>query len=649
MSLSIKRIVYMIGLIVGLLAAAGYGWRLHRDPNVPFLVNEQGAQWIRSGEYSIKSHLMEDTMCIFRGRFTVDQPPARAELVVRAMRQANVVLDGRTILETSADPKQWKQPYWVDLTSGLSSGHHELTVFTRNNLGPPCLLAYCIALGLATGPQWEWSSDAVLWSSVEPVDTPHLWEGAKQFPRADKALVHYLPLLLPLFIFVGLLTLFWAKLPGPCQACASPGIIRWGVIGLLVIQAGHNLFRLSPMAGYDAIAHIEYIRYAAENWRIPLATEGWQMFQQPLYYFVSAPLYILFHAFFSDDHTEQLLRILPLACGILHVEVCFRVLTILFPERKDLQSAGVVLAGFVPMNLYISHYISNESFAGLLIGLVILLSLRMLNNEPQVSIGHWLCIGIAFGLALLTKITAVLLAPALLLILLRPLISERQDIKTSVKSIFLRVIWVFGAALLIAGWYYVRNYAHMGRFFVGGWDPHRGFSWWQEPGYRTPYDFMYFGTALFYPVYASLAGFWDGIYATFWMDSFGGGVIVPKYFTPWNYGVLSAGMWLALLPTAAILLGIVIAAGQCYRRGLTPLVFTLLIILIFGAALVQHFLTNPNYCAAKAFYSLGALSCYAVLGTAGLEFLTRTRWLKPVVYGLLGCWAVASYIGHFIL
>ena len=40
--------------------------------------------------------------------------------------------------------------------------------------------------------------------------------------------------------------------------------------------------------GHDVIPHLDYIRYVAEHFAIPPRADGWQFYQPPLYYFLSA-------------------------------------------------------------------------------------------------------------------------------------------------------------------------------------------------------------------------------------------------------------------------------------------------------------------------------------------------------------------------
>lgn len=57
--------------------------------------------------------------------------------------------------------------------------------------------------------------------------------------------------------------------------------MRWGLLGLWAILSINNMFKLNYQAGSDVWGHIDYIDYIATKGTLPLAPEGWQMFQSP--------------------------------------------------------------------------------------------------------------------------------------------------------------------------------------------------------------------------------------------------------------------------------------------------------------------------------------------------------------------------------
>jgi hypothetical protein len=70
---------------------------------------------------------------------------------------------------------------------------------------------------------------------------------------------------------------------------------------------------------------------------------------------------------------------------------------------------------------------------------------------------------------------------------------------------------------------------------------------------------------------------------------------------------------------------------------------------LYLVAIFYLFLTVPFLSSAKATYALGLIPCFALIGTAGFEILTRKRFLRAAMYGLFACWAVGSYVSYFII
>ena len=110
-----------------------------------------------------------------------------------------------------------------------------------------------------------------------------------------------------------------------------------------------------------------------------------------------------------------------------------------------------------------------------------------------------------------------------------------------------------------------------------------------------------------------------------------------------------SGVWLSLLPSTAILIGFVVI--WCVKGGplCRMLRFSACSIVLYLAAIFYMFLTVPILSSAKATYALGLIPCFALIGTAGFEILTRQRFLRAAVYGFFACWAVGSYVSYFTI
>ena len=635
-------------VLVAAIGWAGYlAWLVRVDPGVVFLAPDACAEWIVANEPVLLGARYEG-FYLTRFRSRIDAGPTRdAVLTLRALRIAQVSLDGRPVFATPRDVRMWKRQYRVPLHLDERAGPHELLVEVVNENGPPALLACAPAIGVASGRGWEARKARDTAWAPALVAEPRPADISRRFPRADAALLAIWPALLGVLAVVAAVAVAIergvARLPA--WVGVSPSAFRWLLIGAWGVLAANNLPKIPPYVGFDVPAHLAYIRYLVEHWRIPLATEGWQMFQPPLYHALSALLvWMPAHPFLDEGTTERLLRVIPLACGTAQVELAYRAVRHVFPERADLQRLGTLLGGLLPINLYASQYVGNEPLTGCLTAAAIVLLLGWLRT-PEAALGgaaHWL-LGILLGLAVLAKPTAVLVVMPALLVLAHAHVQAGER-----PSRFLRAgTRTLVGLVVVAGWYYVRNWILLGTPFVGGWDASRGIGWWQEPGYRVPAHFISFGEALRFPLFGGVAGLWDAEYATFWLDGWLSSVMDYDHRPPWNYALMLPAPWLALLPMAALAAGVVSAPWHppTARRGL---VLAGGLVALYLTATLSLYLQVPIYAAAKATQLLGLTPCFAVLGAAGFGVLGSVRPLRPLLYGATACWACCAYLAYFV-
>jgi hypothetical protein len=399
----------------------------------------------------------------------------------------------------------------------------------------------------------------------------------------------------------------------------------------------------------DIGAHLDYIAYVADHWQVPFAQEGWQMFMPPLYYMVSAALLYLLPLNLGPDIMKIVLRAIPLLCGLGQIELCYRTVSSVYPDRDDLRCIGTIIGGFLPMNVYISQVVGNEPLCGFLSGIVILLIISNFFGPSQPSGRMCLLMGLFLGFAILTKPTAILLVPPLLVVVAHRALNNNGFVRSAVLFAIGRMAIALSVAFVVSGWYFVRNWLHFGHFFIGGWDPIGYTAWWQDPSYRTIGQLTTFGTSLVFPIYSAVAGFWDSLYSTLWLDGSLSGIWDYAFRPPWNYDFMISLALLSLLPAAAILLGWLRGVLQPLSGRLTPIAFAAGVLTLHILAMGYLFVCVPIYCIAKATYTLGLVPCYALLCAAGFEMLTNRRWAKVLVWPIVVCWAVSCYIAFFVV
>jgi hypothetical protein len=364
------------------------------------------------------------------------------------------------------------------------------------------------------------------------------------------------------------------------------------------------------------------------------------MYQAPLYYMISAALDWALRIG-SVAHGEAWLRLVPLACGALQIEVARRIGRLVFEDREDLQSATILIAGLLPVNLYMSQTLGNESLSGLTTAVLVLLCLRAVVGREPLATHRVICLGLVLGIAILSKVTALLWLPLGALALVSRTVAERGSVTTVVK----RIGAVWGIAAVIAGWFYARNWWLLGKPFVGQWDwKEANRIWWQDPSYRIPEHFTRFGRSLVQPIYAGVDSFWDGMYSTFWTDAFLGGVFSTP---PWHLEPMIAGAWLGLPLTVAMLAAMTVGVfrASAWRSAIR---FSTLAVGLYLAFVLYLNVHLPIYSLAKASFTIGLIPCYALLAVAGMKPLFDRAWSRAIVGGFLACFGAMTVRAYFV-
>ncbi len=218
-------------------------------------------------------------------------------------------------------------------------------------------------------------------------------------------------------------------------------------ISLILLLQLHNLSLFAFSRGFDAGGHIEYINFLKQNMRVPLAYEGWELYQPPLYYFlvafVSSPIGIKIFSF--------LMWLLLTITSYKFFQKKFNDINISF--------IGTFITSSLPAVLYLTYTISNEFFSGVLISiaLVYYVSFYKPTNNSKIILG------ILIGLSFLAKATAFVLV--LSIAIDRFILARYQIIKTA-KNLFLP----FGISFLMSGWFYLRNWILFGGPFISSYN-----------------------------------------------------------------------------------------------------------------------------------------------------------------------------------
>jgi Flp pilus assembly protein TadD len=585
---------------------------------------------------------------VFRRAVVLPEKPAAALLSWRCFTNGELNVNGTVIPAPDSASRNWKSTSRLEVGPLLRQGTNEISVTVINASGPPAL-----SLELKSG-DFSLVSDETWEVSVSGSDW-RLARAASATPRPGKGNELYLlettggalGRCWPWFFLFGAISICGVALLRHFfrQSASSARAILILLAAVWVLLFLHN-FPFTPAAsGFDAPQHLQYVTYIQDHHRLPDAREGWEMFQPPLYYVLCAKLLDLGRWKALEPSGMMLLRFLSLAIGAANLALVFAGLRLIFPGDWRKPLAGLALAAFLPAQIFLLHYTTNETLSAMFVTAALCLGLHLL-RATQPWRGWFGVLGIVLGLALLSKSSAILAVPPILGALAVKLILRRER---GVRA------WLgeIGAPLLIcvamSGWHYLKLWRNFGNPLIGGWDPKVVASWWQTKGFQTPGYYFSFGDSLTRPFFSGMRGFWDAFYTTLWGDGLLGGKIDVWGRPPWNYDLMAAGFVLALVPTALVLTGLVRALTASFRAA--SLIWLMLIGLgwLFAFAILHMSLMVPSYAHTKAFFGLPALLPFCALGALGFEFWAGRGKAAGCVLGVvLGIWLVNVYASFWI-
>ncbi|HDQ71167.1 MAG TPA: phospholipid carrier-dependent glycosyltransferase [Chloroflexi bacterium] len=256
----------------------------------------------------------------------------------------------------------------------------------------------------------------------------------------------------------------------------------------------------------DELRHVRYVRHLAVYRDLPVqTTEGprAQSHHPPLYYALSAlasgwapvekdvydtPPANRYWGYrywsISNDNKNQylhgederfpfrdvalavyLMRGLNILLGAGTVWLTHRAGRDIFPNHPGVAIAGAAIVAFNPQFIYLSAAVNNDIMAAFFGAAILWACTRLIQRGPSrcMDVG----LGILYGLALLTKFhLLVLLAPIGLSYLLATWPTSRHadspNWRASIKRMASGLLVVLGLAVLIAGWWFGRNYVLYG-------------------------------------------------------------------------------------------------------------------------------------------------------------------------------------------
>lgn len=620
-------------------------WIARNDPAINFLPRDSRAEWIVfPAAVDAHAHWFASLDATFRREFVLNDRPSTARLRLCAMRRGEVKINGTPIF--FPPNRSWKKIENADVAEQLHAGMNVIEARVFNHNGPPALWLTLTAdqLGLHSDETWKASfagSSSRQAALADAAKSPGLGNsvgGGEGTVDAAKKIWRFWII----FIAIASVAAFiWHLSFKNSAARRLEKMLLLVVAGFWVLLFWNNARLLPFHAGFDSKEHLKYINYIQEHRVLPSPNEGWEMYQPPLYYLIAAASLSAFKLSINDPTSVLVLRLFGAFLGIAQFVLVFLSLRLLFPARTAF--IGLLLAAFLPMHLYLAHYVTNEMLAAVLATATLYLCLRLLKSvTPHTSQFAWL--GLALGAAMLAKATGVLLLPIVVMAIVGKLVHGRTPLTISLRNLGL----LLAICLAVCGWHYARIWLRFGNPLLGNWDVVSGFTWWQDPGYHTAGDYLRFGRALVHPLFSGFAGFADGIYSTLWGDGLCGGT--ASLSIAWNQQLLIAGYLWSLIPTALVLIGVVVASVRFIRNTSSELFLLLGFSALIVLGLIFMTLRVPSYAQAKAFYGLSTLTPLCFFGALGWETLTQKRTSMRFVLGvLILIWAMNSFATYWIV
>lgn len=409
---------------------------------------------------------------------------------------------------------------------------------------------------------------------------------------------------------------------------------------------------MNAKRGFDLAGHMQYVGYVLEHGTVPVASQGWQMYQAPLYYFLAAGALYVTGTSIDAPLALTLLHGLNLVLAILFLLATAGALKNFAGRRVDHAAGAFLLVACCPVSFYLFCYITNENLATVTTAGVFW-ALSRLHTRQATSLACATGLGLMLGLAFLSKVsTLLLLAPVAVFYGMKLLAWRPQSgLEGALRQARSRArlvaagLMMAGVCAGAAGWYYGYLWVKLGAPVVGNWDAASGQRWWQMPGVRSLNDYLPSLAAYHAPIYAGFEDVWSGFWSTMAGDALLGGstrMDVRPGFNDWVFPVtLTTTLVFLVLGVIGVLRSARVMQGRMRRGDL---------VLLSSAcaacfALIYMTLVVPSYAQAKSFYAMSLILPVAFFA-GGMLRLTGRKLHVTTVLALAGPW-IAGFVAMF--
>lgn len=400
-----------------------------------------------------------------------------------------------------------------------------------------------------------------------------------------------------------------------------------------------NALRYRTGNGFDAVENFEYVRLLMDSWALPAPDAAWSTSHPPLFYYVAAALWRGLDAVGLGQAILVAIPLLTSAAGLAVIAAAVWWVARLAPEDpRRIVLAGALLL-FLPVHVYMSPMVGEELLVTLWMSLALITAAPVgpgvdgtdgALSDAEPALGRAALVGVFCGLAVLTKMTGVLVVAAIAATW--GLAGWRNG---ALRRAFERCAVMGAVALVVGGWYYAHSWWTWGYLYPQDLAVHaKMFD--MPPGSRELLDYLRVPLATFTDpqlLHPDLVrSIWGSTYDTVWFDG-------HRHFLSRSVGVTRVGVaitLLALLPTAAFVTGWFRGVRRALAR---PGGVDTLLVLTTAALLVGYVAFtwgNPWYVTVKGSYLLGLSVPFSVYASEALAGWTRGGGLRAwAIFGAL--------------
>ena len=282
-----------------------------------------------------------------------------------------ILLNNVCILPYDQNSKNWKNIITIDLTRYTVNGINMLDVEVQNAFGPPLLYLFINGLPdeIKTDHTWTAKNEGSPYMMAVAADDTRMNPDSLTIPSSMDILYDkYLQILFIFLSAVFVLLIVGRFVHEENMRLVAPGIFA-GIALFWLLLFFYKILKMHPATGFDGPGHLQYIAYIIRNKSIPLPNEGWSMFHPPLYYVISAVVICFSPYLTASKNVLVVLKTIPFICGICHMWVVYCAAKKLFTNDSMKTAYALIFAGVLPMNIYMSSYVGNESLHAFIAGL----------------------------------------------------------------------------------------------------------------------------------------------------------------------------------------------------------------------------------------------------------------------------------------